>query len=159
MDSDLDAIHRVHAAAFETDAEARLVDALRANGTLIVSLVAEVDGGIAGHIAFSPVTVDGKDVGGIGLAPVAVLPAHQREGIGGALIRAGIAECERLAYGFVVLLGHPEYYPRFGFVKASSFNLGNEYGADDAFMAYEIKNGAIPAGGGLIRYAAEFGEL
>ena len=157
--SDIAAIHAVNADAFETDAEARLVDALRANANLIVSLVAESDGDIIGHIAFSPVTVDDADVGGIGLAPVAVLPEHQRGGIGGALIRAGLAECDRLGYGFVVLLGHPEYYPRFGFTKASDFNLGNEYGADEAFMAYEINKGAIPASGGRIKYAPEFGEL
>jgi len=158
-ESDSGTIHRVHAAAFETDAEARLVDALRENSKLIVSLAAELDGEIAGHIAFSPVTVNDADVGGIGLAPVAVLPAHQREGIGGALIRAGIDECDRLGYGFIVLLGHPEYYPRFGFKKASDYKLDNEYGADDAFMAYEIKKGSIPNDGGLIKYATEFAEL
>lgn len=154
-------IRRVHEAAFPTPAEGRLVDALREAGKLVVSLVALDGAEVVGHIAFSPVRLEGApDVGtGLGLAPVAVLPARQRQGIGGRLIRAGLAECERLGYQFVIVLGHPEYYPRFGFVLASRWGLGNEYGATEAFLAQELRAGAIPPGAGLVRYAEEFAEF
>jgi putative acetyltransferase len=158
-DDDAAAIHAVHAAAFPTEDEARLVDELRKGGNLWISLVAEFDGQVVGHIAFSPVTVGGMptDKKGLGLAPVAVLPSHQRRGIGSALIVEGLNFCREQGYGFVVLLGHPEYYPRFGFRRASDFGLANEYGADEAFMVLEILLHSLPTGG-LVRYGPEFGQ-
>jgi len=152
---DVAAIHAVHVAAFPTDVEARLVDALRVAGRLDVSLVAEDGGRVVGHIAFSPVTV-GEATCGLGLAPVAVVPVAQRQGIGGLLVRHGLAAAARVGAGFVVVLGHVEYYPRFGFRRASEVGLGNEYGADEAFMVVELRPGALPAAGGLVRYAPEF---
>jgi putative acetyltransferase len=156
--TDVVAIRRILEAAFPTAAEARLVELLRASGHLWVSLVAEVDGQIVGHIAFSPVGID-RMAGGVGLAPIAVLPDHQRQGIGGRLIREGLAACERAGSSFVVVLGSPEYYPRFGFTRADRRRLGNEYGADEAFMALELRNGSIPANGGMVRYGPEFAEF
>src|SRR5204863_1426042 len=110
-----------------------------------VSLVAEVDGHVVGHIAFSPIQVDGesREGVGVGLAPLAVLPDSQRHGIGSRLIREGLAACNRAGYGFVVVLGWPEYYPRFGFIRADRRGLANEYGADEAFMVLELRDGAI----------------
>ncbi len=158
--ADIAAIHAVHVAAFPTDAEARLVDRLRDSGSARLSLVAEVAGQIVGHVLFSPVTVGGKSVAGAqGLAPVAVVPSRQRQGIGGALIRGGLDACRQLGCGFVVLLGHPEYYPRFGFQRASTFGLTSEYAADEAFMVLELRPLAIPAGGGPVRYRPEFAEF
>ncbi len=156
---DAAAIHAVHAAAFSTDDEARLVDALREAGHARISLAAEEDGRIVGHVAFSPVTIDGSSSGseGLGLAPVAVIPSQQRRGIGSALIREGLAICRKEGYSFVVLLGHPEYYPRFGFQRASDFGLANEYGADEAFMVLELAPGSLPLGG-LVKYGPEFGR-
>jgi putative acetyltransferase len=158
---DIAAVFRVHVAAFPTDEEARLVDRLRTAGKALVSLVAQVDGEVVGHVLFSPVTVTGPagTAEGIGMAPLAVLPAHQRRGIGSALTRAGLDRCRAAGYSFVVLLGHPDYYPRFGFRRASDFDLDNEYGAGEAFMALELRPGGLPAGGGLVRYAPEFAEL
>ena len=78
------------------------------------------------------------------------------EGIGGRLIREGLAACERAGYGFVVVLGWPEYYPRFGFIRADRRGLGNEYGADEEFMVLELRSGSIPENGGLVRYGPEF---
>jgi putative acetyltransferase len=158
---DATAVFRVHASAFPTDAEARLVDRLRDAGKALVSLVAEDGGEVVGHVLFSPVAVTGPagTVEGIGMAPLAVLPAHQRRGIGSALIRAGLERCRTASYGFVVLLGHPDYYPRFGFRRARDFGLENEYGADEAFMALALRPGGLPAGGGLVRYAPEFAVL
>jgi putative acetyltransferase len=147
------AIHAVHVAAFPTDAEARLVDALRDAGRLSISLVADANGRIAGHIAFSPVTVDGAE-GGLGLAPVAVLPERQRQGVGGRLIEKGIQRARESGARVLVVLGHPEFYPRFGFQKASMFRLTNEYGADEAFMALRLGDDPTPSG--LVKYCEEF---
>ncbi len=149
------AIYAVHAAAFATPAEARIVDALRAAGRLAVSLVAETDGRIVGHIAFSPVTVAGA-ADGLGLGPVAVLPAFQRRGIGSTLISEGLAECARIGVGFVVVLGEPAYYGRFGFMPAAGWGLFDEYNGGAAFQAVEPRPGAIPLRAGLVRYAPEF---
>jgi putative acetyltransferase len=116
-----------------------------------------VGGAVVGHVLFSPVTVAGAP-DGIGLAPLAVLPAHQRRGVGSALVREGLEACRRLGCPFVVVLGHPGYYPRFGFRRAAGAGLGNEYGADEAFMVLALRPGSLPAGGGLVRYGPDFGE-
>lgn len=151
---DVAAIRAVLETAFPTPAEARLVDALRANGRLSLSVVASDGAGVVGHVAFSP--VEAGAARGLGLAPMAVLPGHQQKGVGALLVREGLASCVAAGCGFVVVLGEPEYYGRFGFERASSRGLDNEYGADEAFMALELRPGALPAGGGLVRYAPEF---
>ena len=158
--ADVAAIRSVLEAAFPTSVEADLVEALRAAGRLRLSLVAEVRGAVVGYIAFSPVEVQGvPHAKGIGLAPVAVLPAHQGQGGGSRLILAGLAECAPAGFGFVVVLGNPAYYGRFGFSPASRWGLGNEYGAGDEFMVLELRPRTIPAGGGLVRYAPEFAAV
>lgn len=153
---DVAAIHAVHTSTFPTDAEARLVDALRAACRLSVSLVAEHAGQVVGHIAFSPVSVAGRTAGGLGLAPLAVTPECQKRSIGSQLVREGLAVATRYGAGFVVVLGHLGYYPRFGFRGARAVGLDNEYGADEAFMVLELLPGSLPASGGLVRYGAEF---
>ena len=152
------AVHAVHASAFPNDDEARLVDALRAGGRLAVSVVAEDGGRVVWHVAFSPVSVGGI-ARGLGLAPLAVVPEYQRRGVGGMLVSEGLTLAARAGAGFVVVLGHPEYYPRFGFRRAGEVGLGNEYGADEAFMVVELRPGALPAGGGLVSYGPEFSAL
>jgi putative acetyltransferase len=156
--ADADAIRQVLEAAFPTAAEAHLVELLRAGGHLGISFVAELDDEIVGHIAFSPVEIEGVDVEGIGigLAPLAVVLDYQRQGIGGQLVREGLAACDRAGSGFVVVLGEPEYYQRFGFTRADRRRLGNEYAADEAFMVLELREGSIPENGGLVRYGPEF---
>jgi putative acetyltransferase len=158
---DAAAVHAVHAAAFPTDAEARLVDLLRERGKAIVSLVALASGAVAGHVLFSPVTVgmSGDPALGLGLAPVAVLPSCQGRGIGSALIRAGLDACRARGVGFVVVLGNPRYYARFGFTTAGARGLSNEYGAGAEFMVQELRPDALPRDGGLVRYAATFTEI
>jgi putative acetyltransferase len=157
---DLEAIRSLVASAFPTDAEARLVSTLRAAGRLTVSLVAEIDGAIVGHVAFSPVSVErgrgGEGVRGEGLAPLAVAERHRRRGIGERLVRAGIEACRADGVGFIVVLGEPEYYGRFGFVPARLFHLADEYGGGDAFQVLELRPDAVPVGGGTMRYAPEF---
>ena len=157
---DIRAIHQVNRQAFETAVEASLVDALRRRAQPLISLVAVVDDEVAGHILFSPVTLS-SDPGAriMGLAPMAVLPAKQRQGIGTALVRAGLEECRRLSFEAVIVLGHADYYPRFGFVPASRYGLTCEYDVpDDVFMVLELSPGTLEGRSGVIRYHAAFGD-
>jgi len=155
---DCEAIHAVHKASFPTPAEARLVDALRAAGHLRFSLVALEGEAIVGHVAFSPVEISGG-IDGVGLAPVAVLAAFRRRGIAEQLIGQGLAACARSGSGFVVVLGDPHYYSRFGFVQAGTWGLRDVYGGAEAFQALELRRGSIPPGGGVVRYGSEFDAL
>ncbi|HYE77617.1 MAG TPA: N-acetyltransferase [bacterium] len=152
---DIPAIRAVHEAAFPSPAEAGLVDALRAAGHLTISLVALRAAQVIGHVAFSPLSLPG----GLGLAPVAVLPAWQRQGIGHQLITAGLAACRAQGTGFVVVLGEPSYYRRFGFTPAARWGLTDAYGGGEAFQALELIPGAIPRSAGLVQYAPAFATL
>ncbi len=158
---DSDAIRKVHELAFKSPAEADLVDLLRARGKATISLVAEEDGEILGHVLFSPVQIDPPSTGwsALGLAPVGVIPERQRQRIGKALISEGLERCRSTSVGAVVVLGDPEYYRRFGFQRAKDFGLGNEYQVDDEFMVIELIQGALDEVNGTVRYAQEFGEV
>lgn len=156
--NDLAAVHAVNEAAFETSAEADLVDALRGKAQPLISLVAEVAGSIVGHILFSPVKL--ADESGhmlMGLGPMAVIPQHQRQGIGSALVREGLNRCAALGCDAVVVLGHPAYYPRFGFVPASRYGLSSEYDVpDDVFMIMELQPGSLRGISGEVSYDEAF---
>jgi putative acetyltransferase len=159
---DKDAVYAVNRAAFETEDEARLVDRLRLAGDLRLSLVALVAGRIVGHIAFSPVSIQHNPTGltVLGLAPIAVLPDYQQRGVGKALIQEGLTQCRAMGTDAVVLLGHTSYYPRFGFVPASRYNLkykGEDFG--EAFMILEITQGAAAQLSGRVDYVAAFDEI
>jgi putative acetyltransferase len=156
---DIAVIHQVNEQAFGRPHEANLVDALRAAGKAVLSLVAVRDDRIVGHILFSPVTIDIGDriLPALGLAPMAVIPERQRCGIGSRLVTAGLAECRNTAYNCVVVLGHPTYYPRFGFIPASRYGLKSEYEVpDEAFMVLAWGEGVLDVQGGLVRYQPEF---
>lgn len=151
----------VHERAFGRPDEANLVEVLR-DSAGAVSLVALVDGRAVGHLLFTPVTVDGVAPAGsgTGLAPLAVLPEHQRQGIGSALVRAGLDVCRSLGHTFAVVLGHPEYYPRFGFVPASVRGLGCEFDVPaEAFMVLELRSGALDGARGVVHYRPEFADV
>jgi putative acetyltransferase len=154
---DREAVRAVHVESFPTTLEANLVDALRSAGRLSASLVALVDGILVGHVAYSPVIAAG-DRSGAGLGPVAVLPSFRRRGIADQLIRAGLDLCREQHVDYVVVLGEPSYYSRFGFVPASHYGLSDEFGGGDAFQALELRPGGMPYGGGLVRYAQEFSD-
>ncbi len=161
--NDIAAIRRVNEHAFDTPQEARLVDALRGAAHPFVSLVAVKGDEVMGHICFTPVTIDGDggaDRLAMGLAPMAVLPEYQQRGLGSHLVRAGLDECRRLGCEIVVVLGHPAYYPRFGFGTAREKGLRSEYDVpDEAFMVMELKPGILDGVGGLVRYHEVFGGV
>lgn len=159
---DHEAVRRINELAFGQPNEADLVDALRENADPCISLVAVVDEQVVGHIFFSPVSIEMEsgDFTAMGLAPMAVLPEHQNQGIGSQLVRDGLKECRRLGENIVVVLGHPNYYPRFGFVPASLKGLRSEYDVpDEVFMVTELTEGALAGRRGLVKYHPEFAKV
>jgi putative acetyltransferase len=158
--ADAPAVRRVHEAAFPTFAEADLVDRLRANGRTAVSLVAEAEGQIIGHVLFTPVAFDpSAPVVAFGLAPMAVLRGHEKHAVGRRLVQNGLAECHARGACLVVVLGEPDYYRRFGFERASRHGLRNEFGAEDEFMVFLLDATGHPPPGTLVKYAPEFSAL
>ena len=159
--ADRRAVYRIHCEAFETPAEARLVDALREAAAPIVSLVAEWEGVVAGHILFTPVTLTKRsELRIMGLAPLAVAADHRRQGIGAELVRAGLEQCRELGYGAAVVLGSPDYYGRFGFKTSTGYGMISQYDVPaEAFMAIELQPGYLRGAAGTIQYHAAFAEL
>lgn len=158
-EADHEAVDAVVRAAFGRADEADLVKALRADGLLSMSLVAEFDGKIVGHLAMSPVSVGGEAGSGWGLAPMSVDPAYQRRGVGMVLATAALERCAEQSVGFVVVLGDPVYYSRFGFEPASRHGLSYDDDAGEAFRVIEFEPGSIPATGGRVEYAPPFRRL
>jgi putative acetyltransferase len=160
--TDIPAIREVNESVFGQPAEADLVDALRAAGKVTLSLVAAEGPEIVGYILFSPaiIEVPGRAIPALGLAPLAVTPVLQRRGIGSELMRAGIEQCRKLGHERVVVVGHPEYYRRFDFVRANKYGLRCEYDVPvENFMALELKPGAFSNCAGLVKYAPEFSTV
>lgn len=165
--ADYDRVFEITEAAFRDleisdHTEQHLVNRLRASAAFIpqLSLVAELDGEVVGHILFTRATIVGADRTweSLTLAPVSVAPPHQRRGIGGQLIRAGLQIARELGYGNVNLVGHPDYYPRFGFERASRYKISLPFDVpDEAFMILELRPGALDGVSGVLRYAPEFG--
>jgi putative acetyltransferase len=157
--SDIAAIHHVNEQAFNRPEEANLVDMLRAHGKVSLSLVAVEDDRIVGHILFSTVSIETaeKTVPAIGLAPMAVLPEFQCQGIGSLLVRSALAECREACHRVVVVLGHPGYYPRFGFVPSNRHGIKSEFDVpDEVFMVLELSEGALSGCAGTVKYQPEF---
>ena len=158
---DIESIHCVNEQAFGQENESKLIEKLRNRGVLTISLVAIQDGEIVGHIAFSPVVLESEcsSFEAIVLAPMAVLPTYQRKGIGSQMVRAGLEECYRLGHEIVVVLGHPDYYPRFGFVPARPKGIDCEFEApDEAWMVLELQEGALAGRSGTVKFQPEFRE-
>jgi putative acetyltransferase len=159
--TDRAAVRELLVAAFGSPLEADLVDHLQRDGLTIASRVA-VDGAtIVGHIFFSPVSIVNDEAAFevASLAPMAVAPIRQRHGIGSALVVDGIERCRLAGWPAIVLVGHPEYYPRFGFQPAMVSHLANKFAGGDAFMGLELVPGALTNARGAIRYPPAFDEL
>jgi putative acetyltransferase len=154
-------VHALNGSALETSTEANIVDTLRTETRPIISLVAEESNKIVGHILFSPVSLSGHPPFKIiGLAPMAVTPELQRQGIGSALVRAGLERCKQSGFGAVVVLGHAEYYPRFGFSPASRFGIRCEYDVPEGvFMILELEPGYWRDASGTIKFHEAFSEV
>jgi putative acetyltransferase len=155
---ELSVIHSINEVAFGSQYEAELVDKLRTEGAVLVSLVAEMQGRIVGHILFSRMSIEtpGGSVPSTALAPMAVLPRHQRRGIGGRLVRHGLNLLREQGERIVIVVGHPNYYPRFGFSSGKALSLKGPF-PQDAFMAMELSPGALEGVRGQVRYPAAFG--
>ena len=159
---DVGEVRRVNESAFGQPQEADIVEALRRDCPDVLSLVA-VDGDeIVGHVLFSPATIEANDGvrRGMGLAPMAVLPARQRQGIGTLLVEAGLARLRGLRCPFVIVLGHPGYYPRFGFKRASAHGIRCQWPGvpDEAFMILVLDPAAVAGVSGVARYREEFDQ-
>jgi putative acetyltransferase len=157
--TDYSAIRALVAAAFGQPDEADLVERLRADREVLVELVAKEEGVLTGHILYSRLAIVRPDetLSAAALAPVAVAPAHQRQGIGAALIRAGNAACAKLGLAAIIVLGHSHYYPRFGFSAETAESLDAPF-SGPAFMALELAPDRL-RGGGRVIYAPAFGAL
>ena len=161
LPADIPGIRLVNRSAFPQEAEANLVDMIRERGKVILSLVAVNGDKVIGHVLFSPVMLhpDHGSLRGLGLGPVAVLPEAQGIGLGTRLIESGLEICRRRGYDFVVLLGDPRYYSRFGFIPAAEFGLENEYGVEEEFQARELRPGVLKGTRALVHYTPEFKRL
>jgi putative acetyltransferase len=157
---DHSAVAEINEQAFEGPVEATIVARLR-NAAGSVSLVAAVDGTVVGHLLLSRVVIEdaARPCALAALGPMAVAPDRQRSGVGGALVREAIGAARRHGYDGLVLVGHPEYYPRLGFQPGSTWGLRCEFDVpDDVFMAMALEPGALDGVGGLIRFDAAFHE-
>ena len=154
------AVGEVHLAAFGGPAEAKLVQLICEREKALISLVALSDDRVVGHILYSRVTVtiSPECFCAVGLAPIAVQPELQRKGIGSKLIREGLGRCRQAGYDAVVVLGDPNYYSRFGFLRGADFGLQNEYGVHDEFMVLPLSDGALEGISGMVKYLPEFRE-
>jgi putative acetyltransferase len=161
ISTDIPGIRFVEEQAFQRPIEADLVDLCRRRDKTILSLVATRAGSVAGHIMFTPVALEPAHDGlrGLGLGPIAVLPEWQRTGIGSRLIRAGMELCREHGHDFIVLLGDPRYYSRFGFTPARDFGLSSDYGDGDEFQILELRPGGLAGASGKVKYVPEFKEL
>ncbi|GJM40743.1 MAG: N-acetyltransferase [Ardenticatenaceae bacterium] len=155
-------VYAVEAAAFGRPAEADLVQKLQQADVDTISLIAVQDDEVVGHILFSPVTIknDEGDYTAVALGPVAVSPNHQKKGIGAELCRSGLAACQQAGYELAFVLGHPSYYPRFGFAPSAPFGLRCQFDVpDELFMVLELVPGAMNGKQGIVNYHPHFGGV
>lgn len=159
LPGDVESICAVNKQAFGQDDEAAIIEKLRNRSALTLSLVALRHGQLVGHIAFSTVIIeaDASSFEAVALAPIAVLPSCQRQGIGSQLVQAGLKECCHLGHDIVVVLGHPAFYPRFGFVPAMAKGINCEFDVpEEAWMIAELRAEALAGRAGTVRFQSEF---
>lgn len=158
---DYEAIRRVNESAFGSPAEADLVEALRKGGYVIASLVAETEAGVVGHLLFSrlPIETVGGSIPAASLAPMVVAPEVQRQGIGSLLVEAGLAFCREQGERIAFVLGHPAFYPRFGFSSERASTIASPFGGGEAWMALELAPGSLSGVTGRVVYPPPFSAL
>jgi len=155
---DVVAIRDLNQRAFEQDQEANIVDALRSNGGALLSMVATVNGLVVGHIMYSPASVG--SLRGAALGPMAVLPELQRQGIGSKLVEAGNRQIEAGGCPFIIVVGHPGFYPRFGFKPARNRGITCEWNVpDDVFMMMVLDEGELQGVSGVAKYRDQFSRV
>lgn len=162
LPTDETAVYTINASAFRTPAEAELVNTLRRRQAVLLSLVADLDGALVGHVLFTPGMIVGENgrFPAAALGPVAVLPAHQRHGIGARLIRAGLESLRRAGHARAFVLGHPAYYPRFGFTPAANYNIICAFDVPpEAFMVMPLHPHALDNITGTAHYLPEFATV
>ncbi|MBN2237629.1 MAG: N-acetyltransferase [Bacteroidales bacterium] len=157
-------IRTILTSAFETNAEAKLVEDLRKTAQFVpeLALVASVNGEVCGHILFTKVQIitESNSSESLALAPMAVLPSMQQHGIGKQLVKIGLNRAKAIGFGSVIVLGHPDYYPKFGFLPASKYSIYSPWKVPDhVFMALELQRGSLSNVQGVVNYAAPFMEL
>lgn len=156
---DVAAVRDLNRRAFGQDQESNIVDALRANGAALLSLVATLNDRVVGHIMYSPLTIDGK-LEGAALGPMAVIPERQRQGIGSKLIEAGNQKLKDAGCPFIIVVGHADYYPRFGFRPASEHGIKCQWDVpDDVFMLLVLDQAKMEGVSGLAKYRHEFSSV
>jgi len=155
-------IYIVNRLAFGQENESKLIEKIRKGGNFIpdLSLVAKVDSKIVGHILFSKIKIVGNSIfETLALAPMAVIPAFQKQGIGSKLIKKGMAKAKELGFDSIIVMGHKDYYPKFGFKRASTWNIKCPFKVpDEAFMAIELTKKALEGKAGIVNYPHEFME-
>jgi putative acetyltransferase len=158
---DMPGVYEVNISAFETPGEAKLVNKLRKEVNPIISLVAEENEDIVGHILFTPVRLSGNpELKIMGLGPMAVLPAYHGRGIGSALVRAGLEKCKELGFGAVAVLGHTWFYPRFGFKPSVLYDIRPEFDVpEEVFMILELQPDYLLDASGSIQYHPLFNNV
>ena len=162
LSSDIEKIWEINIDAFGTEDEANLVNELRSSGCTYISLVAETEGKVVGYILFTPVELSGNQNNFkiVGLAPMAVSSQYQNKGIGSKLVKAGLECCKSLGYDAVVVLGHPNYYPKFGFIPSVKLGIKSEYEVpDEVFMILELVQGTLKNHKGIIKYHEAFNSV
>lgn len=157
--ADIGDIRDINQRAFGQDQEGNIVDALRSNGASLLSLVATVNDRLVGHIMYSPISVS-SEILGAALGPMAVLPEYQRQGIGSELIEAGNQQLKAAGYPFIIVVGHPNYYPRFGFRPASAHGITCEWDLpDDVFLLLVLDPIKMEGVYGPAKYRHEFSSV
>ncbi|MDD2665591.1 MAG: N-acetyltransferase [Methanocellales archaeon] len=161
-EKDYKKVYEVNCLAFQQENESKLIEKIRKGKNFIpeLSLVAEIEDEIMGHILFSRINIFGDSVfDSLALAPMAVSPEFQKKGIGSNLIKKGIEKAKELGFDSIIVLGHKEYYPKFGFQRASKWNIKCPFEApDEAFMAIELTERAFEGKAGTVKYPDEFME-
>jgi len=162
-ENDYNKVYEVNWLAFQQENESKLIEKIRKGENFVpeLSLVAEIDGEIVGHILFSRIKIVRDSIfESLSLAPMAVIPEFQKQGIGTKLIKKGIEKAKELGFDSIIVLGHEEYYPKFGFARASNWSIKCPFEVpDEAFMAIELTEKAFEDKAGTVRYPDEFMEV